>query len=386
MNKIYCSAPWRGITIREDGKVRTCCVGETVLGDLNDSSIVDIINNPVLEEIKSKLERGESHPNCRACINAEKENQYTSLRHHYLNWYPLDDSGFQLKFLDIRWNNKCNLSCQYCGPFFSSRWQELLKISRSSASKSYQEELLDWVLERASHINELMLVGGEPMLMKQNYELLKKIPKTTKISIITNLSYDLENLPCWGDLLTFPPENILWNVSIENTGDQFEYVRQGASWSQIRQNIKILMNHWPSTTSVQMIYSTFSALDLLNTIKTLQSLGINKFTFQHIFNQPEMDVMKLADEIQARCLNEILEIKKWWAELHGPDENLYPLTGLENIQRLLQSPNKPVKVTREQFYRKINWYDSWSDKLKFQQLWPHVTELIEKHQPNGESI
>jgi hypothetical protein len=72
------------------------------------------------------------------------------------------------------------------------------------------------------------------MLMKQNYELIAKLPSSARISILTNLSYDLQRLPCIENLLARPRENTIWNISCENIGQQFEYVRSGAEWNKYK--------------------------------------------------------------------------------------------------------------------------------------------------------
>ena len=41
MSSVYCTAPFNGLTIREDGHVRTCCNGSISLGNLNYESIED---------------------------------------------------------------------------------------------------------------------------------------------------------------------------------------------------------------------------------------------------------------------------------------------------------------------------------------------------------
>ena len=48
MNKVYCTAPWNGLTIREIGDVRTCCVGAKALGNINNTDIKEIQNSQQL--------------------------------------------------------------------------------------------------------------------------------------------------------------------------------------------------------------------------------------------------------------------------------------------------------------------------------------------------
>ena len=240
MNNVYCTAPFNALTIREDGQVRTCCVGDTSLGNLNQQSIDDIVNGPVLKEIQQQMLSNKSDLlNCKQCIDDQEHSGVAPLQNHYNQFYT-EYKNIALRFLDIRWNNACNLGCMYCSPVFSSVWQDRLEIKRSSVVKNYQDELLTWVLSKSHGLQEIMLVGGEPLLMKQNYQLLNHLSDQCRVSIITNLSYDLPNLPCITKLLSRPRENTLWNISMENTGAQLEYVRNGSSWAQLKDNLKYL--------------------------------------------------------------------------------------------------------------------------------------------------
>ena len=164
MSQVYCTAPWNGLTIRENGHVRTCCVGDNVVLNLNVDQIDNIEQSPVLQEIRNKMLLGEPDlKNCTHCIKQEKNDGYSSLRNHYNTYYSdFDPNNLDLKSIDLRWNNTCNLSCMYCSPVFSSTWADKLKTINLKPVKPYQDELLAWILERAGHVKELMLVGVSP--------------------------------------------------------------------------------------------------------------------------------------------------------------------------------------------------------------------------------
>jgi organic radical activating enzyme len=377
--KIYCTAPWNGLTIREDGQVKTCCVGLRGLGNLNFMSMQDIENGQELRNIQQGMLNGEpDYENCKVCIELEKTSGHATLRNHYNNWYPsINDNQLRLKFIDVRWNNVCNLSCMYCTPMFSSTWADKLAVKiKNQPVKQYQEELLSWILERADHVSEIMLVGGEPMLMKQNYELLKRLPADCQISIITNLSYDLENNPALPFLLNRPPEKINWNVSLENIDKKFEYVRSGASWDQIKKNLEFLVAHWPNTVSLNMVYSLFCAFDIVESTKQFHQLGIKKFNLFNINDNDTMNVFNMPDIIKQKAFQQLqsaLDIHL--SLLHPDDRQLYPWQGIESMMSSLNKPGS-TKIDFDQFQQKIAWYDQWNQH-KFSDLWPDVFDLVQ---------
>lgn len=377
MSKVYCTAPFNGFTIREDGHVRTCCAGTVSIGSLNDSSIEDIQHSPILDQIQQAMVNNTLHENCDICVQQEKDTGLASLRQHYLKFYP-GHKNLQLKNIDLRWNNSCNLGCMYCSPVFSSTWADKLNVPVTSPVKKYQDGLLNFIIQHIDEIDELSLVGGEPMLMKQNYQLIAELPDSARISILTNLSYDLERLPCMENLLTRPRANTVWNISCENVADQFEYVRTGAEWAQIETNLKFLSHHWHDNVAINMVYSMFSAFDLVETIKQFHQLGIKKFNFQTYYGPPAVDVFRMPPVVQLLA-GQILDdaVKLHYENIHLEDRDFYPLANLDLIKtKLAQAQGN--SCSKKEFYNQVAWYDKWSSS-KFKDLWPHVIDLVELH-------
>lgn len=381
MTNVYCTAPWNGVTVREDGNVLTCCQGRVILGNLNNSTIQEILKSDKVSGIRDRMFSGAPDlQNCKTCIQQDSTSGLAALRQHYLTYYPNIYKDTQLKNLDIRWNNSCNLGCVYCSPTFSSTWQTRLNIKPVSSVKEYQDDLLEFIFSKVDEIEEIMVVGGEPMLMKQNHKLFKNISKDAKISIITNLSYDLENLPCINDLLNRPTNNTIWSVSLENTGQQFEYVRNGASWNQVEKNLKFLNQHWPNTSSIIMVYSMLSAFNIHHTISKLHSLDLKKFTLQSYFGPNAINVFCMPIELQKVAHNALIQARELHAsKIHPDDRDLYTINNIDLLLNTLNSNNHPTDtVTKQEFFNQIKKYDQWNE-TQFCDLWPDVVDLVNKH-------
>jgi MoaA/NifB/PqqE/SkfB family radical SAM enzyme len=380
MTQVYCTAPFNGFTIKENGHVRTCCVGLTTFGNLNNESIEDIQFSPILGEIRSAMINNEPHENCKSCVQHDQHSGVSPVRQHYLKYYPKFENGhFQLRNIEIRWNNTCNLACMYCNPYHSSTWADRLNVSNISPTRSYHDDLLTFILQHVDELDELTLVGGEPMLMKQNYELIAKLPNSARVSILTNLSYDIERLPCISNLLNRPRENTIWNISCENINQQFEYVRSGAEWSKMEKNLKFLVQHWSDNVTFNMVYSMFNAFDLVEAMQRFHELNIKKYTFQTYYGHPAVDVFKMPAAIQTLASQHLDTISKiHYENIHPEDRDFYPLANLDLITAKLKDAQPQQVVTKEAFYKQIAWYDQWS-AVKFNQLWPHVTDLVELH-------
>jgi len=372
----YCTAPWNGITVRENGDVKTCCAGTVVLGNVNNDSIVSIIENKSLTQIKQDLLDNNLNSNCSSCQKLEKQGG-SSLRKYYNTYYPTLSN--KIKFLDIRWNKLCNLTCIYCSDRFSSSWAE--KNSPSKVTKiiknNYDLQLEEWILMHADQLQELMLVGGEPLLMKQNYALIKQISNNTRLSIITNLTYDLNNNPVKDILFNRPLDNTIWNISVENYEKQFEYVRRGANWAQFKENIKLLVDNNPNNIQLLMVYGVFSALTLFDTVKYYYFLGCKKIQMQPLNENAAMNIFNLPNRILEEAYNQIIQTVAWRKEQFGQDYMYYATTGLEDIAtHLKKSINDPLRkiISEEFFIEEIKKYDSGGKK--FSDLWPLEYELI----------
>ena len=205
------------------------------------------------------------------------------------------------------------------------------------------------------------------------------MPLDCRISIITNLSYDLKKLPCIDDLLKRPTDNIVWNISSENIHGQFEYVRQGAVWTQLEENIKFVQQYWSNTLSLNMVYSMFNAIDLLGVVKKFKSLGIQKFNLIPIAGNQAMNVFCMPTPIRQRAKEVLTAVRNYHLDsLHIEDRDLYPIQGIEQIISNLETPNTNTLTSQLNFKKQIAWYDQWSS-TRFCDLWPNLVELTDLH-------
>jgi MoaA/NifB/PqqE/SkfB family radical SAM enzyme len=199
MSNFYCAAPWRGLHINPRGDVKTCCAGDpNMLGNLNEQSIQSILHGPVMQQIRQTLRQGRPHEQyCHNCVQAERYGRSERDWHNQLNpefnSNTVGDLDHVPVLIDVRWNITCNLSCNYCGDKCSSKWADLKKIPFRSGARPYYEQVCEYLNAHQSHIKQVALIGGEPLLLKENERLLDVIPDDCLVTLITNLSVDLDN-------------------------------------------------------------------------------------------------------------------------------------------------------------------------------------------------
>ena len=312
MNKIYCASPWRGLHINPRGDVKTCCAGNpNMLGNLNTKTIEEILNGPGLREIQDTLRQGIMHETyCSGCINREAKGGDSERSWHNLvneDFDPVTAPDY-FEFpaiVDVRWNTTCNLSCNYCDPSASSKWASILKQPVVSGTRHYYEQVCDYIEKHYDQVREVALVGGEPLLLKENDRLLDVIPADCVVTIITNLSTDLENNSIFQKLSK--RRNVGWSISFENTRDRFEYVRHGAKWKTFLHNLDLVQDlmrnngHWGG---IHAVYNLFTATRLCELTQFALERDLT-IRWQNLYGPRPLDPRTYGSEVAQLVAHEI---------------------------------------------------------------------------------
>lgn len=310
MGNFFCAAPWRGLHINPRGDVKTCCAGDpNMLGNLNSGSIAEILLSPVMQEIRQSIQRGEPHEYCYNCVQAERYGRSERDWHNNLN--PEFDPAtaglteHQPVLVDVRWNTTCNLSCNYCAEACSSKWAALKNMSVASGARPYYESVCDYLAQHQEHIREVALVGGEPLLLPENERLLDVIPADCIVTLITNLSVELENNRIFQKLAQ--RNRVGWSISFDNTESRFEYVRHGARWNLLLRNLDLIQGlmqsqgHWGGIHAVYNIYNA-SRLQEFHAFARNRGLTIH---WQSLYQPEYLDPCRLGADVAALTRNEL---------------------------------------------------------------------------------
>lgn len=256
----YCSAVDSGLFISVNGEVGLCCSGSESLGNIRKQPINEIFSGQRFINIKSDIDNRRPTDYCKGCYNIEKTAPGSSQMSAFNDYYKSDGTR-RIKLADIRWSNVCNLSCRYCNTHDSSEWRRLRQLPIEKVDRDYTESLFQDIINNKNNIDSLYLLGGEPLMQKHNERLLSIVNKNVKIDILTNGSVRLENNKIYQALKEFP--NVYWNLSFDNVGDRFEYVRQGANWDLFKSNVKTLLEDFGKNhVTFHPVYHIWNALNL----------------------------------------------------------------------------------------------------------------------------
>jgi MoaA/NifB/PqqE/SkfB family radical SAM enzyme len=380
MSNFYCAAPWRGLHINPRGDVKTCCAGNpNMLGNLNSDTIEEILDSDLMTEIRASLAQGNPHAYCSNCVKAERfgadsERQWHNNVNPGFDYATAGDKYHYPVIVDVRWNTTCNLSCNYCDPSASSKWAALKRVTFKSGTRPYYEQVCDFIEQHYEHIHEVALVGGEPLLLPENERLLDVIPDTAIVTLITNMSVDLEKNKIFQKLAQ--RSKVGWSMSFDNIGDRFEYVRHGADWHLLQQNLQVvkeLMQNKGHSGGIHAVYNIYSATHLCEFRQFAEDIGTTVL-WQNLFQPGYLDPLVHGPEVAQLASD---EINRFYATgIATPAERQFFDQALERYGQAKSNPR--ITSIQQQFRKHIEDNETvyHPDKVgEFSRLWPELEFL-----------
>jgi radical SAM protein with 4Fe4S-binding SPASM domain len=289
LHDALCPLPWIGVFVNPDGSVKNCAVSAETLGNLHANSFEEILLGQKNVNIKNDMLNHNRNSRCNTCYLVEDRSDLQLQAHSSSNrsWYKKyginnlslydDPNNFKLKILDLRWRNTCNLACVYCGPDLSSKWADETSNTDYSIADEVLEKNKKYIFDLLENIEHIYLAGGEPLLIKENLELLnilyEKNPNV-EIRINTNLSIIDNNI--FKKLITF--KNVKWTISVDSSSESYNYIRYPGNWSQFYKNLVSLKNQ-NFDINFNMVWCILNAHSIFDCIDELFAAGFHENTF-----------------------------------------------------------------------------------------------------------
>jgi MoaA/NifB/PqqE/SkfB family radical SAM enzyme len=285
-NPYFCPMPWTGLMYNVDGKVKNCIRSDQAtgtLGNIKDQSIEELLLGPTNINKQTNITANAPAAGCHTCYELEhgkKGFDIISDRIFYIREFkktPVDTyqvNNFDLQTIDVRWTNLCNFSCVYCSPDFSSRWADELNVKITTPSEEQLKHFKEYIYKHARQLKHVYLAGGEPLLMKENLELLQELNPDVNLRINTNLSK--VNTGVFDAVCGF--KNVHWTVSAETTGEEFEYIRFGGQWSDFLENLNTI-RQFDHKISFNMLWFLLNYDSVFGYVDYLKGLGFHNNSF-----------------------------------------------------------------------------------------------------------
>ena len=299
-SETFCVLPWIHMATYTDGSALLCCVAQNSNElNLNNQTVSEIWNSEHFKDARRKMLAGEKVSACQHCyaeenagVRSHRNNENnlwrTKLGDEYIDELvkKTESDGYlnaDAITFDFRLGNTCNLQCVMCRPQDSSKWvkdaNKLAETLETDAKWDWKHKAqidvskFEWYKRDKlwkdfehmfPYIRHIIFAGGEPLLIKEHYNLLKKIVESGHAEHI-ELRYHTNG--------TIIPEGMieLWEefkfvevmASIDAWGEHNEYVRRPSKWQDIEKNLKVLDQ--VSDKIDTKILATIHALNIYNT-------------------------------------------------------------------------------------------------------------------------
>lgn len=291
----FCPLPWIMGAIRNNGDIRSCAQANSSQGrgvfrkkdgsayNINVDSLDESRNSELAKEMRAQMLAGISPDSCIRCDQEEKSGVFS--RRLYQQDFTkdffsendakkitssdgtIDTSKLPLKYLDLRFGNKCNTKCRMCGPTDSDLWYKdhvdlwnhrLYKDNDTQVKLILNEQnrwvpevdIYNWIesdlfwANVENNMNGLIYihtVGGEPLLIDRQFDLLEKcidlgIAKNITLEYNTNGTIiPARALKYWEEFY-----QVKIGFSIDGINEVNDYIRHPSRFETIEKNIEIL--------------------------------------------------------------------------------------------------------------------------------------------------
>lgn len=394
-NGAFCIMPWVHVHGLPSGETKACCLidDKYITGsyrNLNTSSIAEVLNSEAHKALRVKMLNGEKDQSCRVCFDRTKTfRTYANglfdqdlMKDLIENHTHIDGTidKIDLKYIDIRFSNLCNLKCRTCYEDLSSSWHEenVAANGPNGRPKFVSTDSFGKLEQHLPSVERIYFAGGEPLMSPDHYKILDwliandrtniELVYNTNLSFITYKSKSL--IDYWKH---FPKLTIA--ASIDGMGAEVEYVRTNIDWEVYRKNFETVkaagIKIYPGLT-----ISIMNASHLIDFIRYCiendwisqeVSSNINFVDYPQYFcirNFPQW----YKDELTKKYL----ELKDW---LNSKGYEIYST----NIDMVLTYISSPGDITLlEKGFDRLDYYDKLN-KTNWKLSLPGLAEFYTRH-------
>lgn len=436
-----CMAKWQQVTMHLHNGTNHSChhpVAHHVTVDELSENIHALHNSEFKKEQRKKMLRGERPTECQYCWNIEDSDASGELysdrvvKSIYSHWNTpqhfsniisaTGDEDIYPSYLEVSFSNRCNLKCSYCGPIYSSSWQEELKIHGNYSTETrfnllessdlnstkideespYLIAFKQWWPSAKPHVKVLRITGGEPLLEKTTFALLEDIASSDyyqdiEVSVNSNLSVSTSLINKFSDLLgrvSQKVREVRVYTSCEASGKQAEYIRYGLKYGSWIHNLDYLMTQNPRVKFTIMttvnILSTTSILQFCKDMLVLKLKHLNdhrkvalSVSFS-ILRWPQHQRLDIMPENLYHYLEEALPYLKENQEGQNGNEHYhgffdYEIHAFERLIAFMKGKNADLRsmmTARRDFYNFFTQHDERRG-TNFEQTFPELIEFMD---------
>ena len=409
--KHFCVLPWVHFHAWPDKRVMPCCIADSDMPTSeirNDESIIQMMNSEKYNDLRSKMMKDEAVPECKRCYDLETMGEWTMRQSHnrrrgldyvdYISDVTNDDGSlkeFQMKYMDIRFSNICNMKCRSCGPSCSSLWsQEFLEQRGKEVFEEYFPKsngkivinnnddmtLMAKLKPYLDDVTEVYFAGGEIIITQEHYECLdywieNGLTDQVELTYTTNFSTlkykkNVDLIEYWKKF----PQLKIW-ASLDAHGEVAECIRAGTDWEKVVRNIRDVKEQVPHAqfqiTPTISIWNIFDFPDFWDYMvdNGFIDVATSSPRFNLATNPWYANIMILPQSTKRR----LAELYRVYQERHKDNHAIYNGFKMIIYNLTVGDENKGGILEFKKFNEEL---DSYRDE-KFEDIVPAIKEVYE---------
>jgi hypothetical protein len=325
-----CLAKWKQVSLHlTTGHTNSC-----YHPPLHRIELSDIENNPAglhntayKKQQRKIMLHNERPGECQYCWNMEDLGKLSD--RHYRSGEPWAAVDFERiknstgneddvipSYVEVNFNNACNLKCSYCSPQFSSSWMDECnrlgafpttvphnapehftgsrRVTPAREHNPYVEAFWSWWPRLYPELRHFRMTGGEPLMDRNTHRVLDYVIANPSahlhLNVTSNFSVEEKlwqnyfhkvKTICDGRI-----EHFMQYISLDGWMEQAEYMRHGLNFDLLWDRVNQFLNDIPSYSSVTFIV-TMNNLSVTSLDKLFAGiLGLRKVysqTYQRVW-------------------------------------------------------------------------------------------------------
>lgn len=356
--------------------------------------------------------RGERPSECQYCWNMEDLGQMSD--RHYRSgepWAAIDfdrianstgaEDDVIPSYVEVNFNNACNLACSYCSPQYSSTWAQEIerhggypthvvhndpshftgdrRVIANREHNPYLEAFWSWWPRLYPHLRHFRMTGGEPLMDRNTYRVFDYVLALPKpdlhLNVTSNFSVEQKLFDQYMDyvkrLCATNIEHFMQYVSLDSGNPAHaQYIRHGLQYRRLWTNVNRFLSDIPYRNSLTFII-TMNNLTVLGLQQQLEwILDLRKqysTTYQRVWfdtpvlRQPAWQSLQILPPAYTGIMERVAD----WMELHRSEsgDSMHGFRDFE-IQRLRRDiawmkkgHDQDHSQARADFYRFFSEHD-----------------------------
>lgn len=397
----FCLAKWFNVSLHlPTGKTHSCYHPPAHYIPLEElSKTSDALHNTQhkVEQRKIML-AGERPKECDFCWAIEDQGNISDRAYRSQDVYEpglIEEALREVKspkprYVEVNFNQACNLKCAYCSPHLSTEWHKEVKQYGAykltngnhndpswvdnlgidnSPNSPYVHAFWEWFPTVYPTLKTFRMTGGEPLMDKNTFKVFDYVKhnpsKTLQLSITSNCSPPKGQ---WQKFITDLKEitdadaidHFMLFCSLDSWGEQAEYIRHGLDFNQLYINVTdYLQNSSKHSLTFIITANLLSLPNWLEYIKNIHNLRCQYNTDRQLIwfdtpmlHDPKWMSMKLANKEMLQPLLDSISFMEQNIETSNNRFKGFKDYEIDKVRRLYEWASEPLNTADDTNARK----------------------------------